>query len=171
MFGLPTSWLAVGLAGAALVAAFGVQSYRLNSERADHAETRQQWADARAVQQEAARIESERQRAEEQRRAAANQEQDRADHKTISQLRADAAAGAAVAQRLRERIAAVATSAGQASSNPGAPGISQAAEPSAGMFADLYSRLESFETAVAGFADASRAAGLSCERRYESLSQ
>lgn len=169
MFGLPTSWVAVGLAGAALVAALGVQSYRLNSEQARHAETRQQWADARAVQQEAARLESERQREIEQRRIAANQEQDRADQKAIDQARADAAAAAGVADRLRQRVAALGSAPREASGNPSAPANSPPAEPAARVLADLYGRLESFETAVAGFADASRAAGLSCEARFDAL--
>lgn len=169
MFGLPTSWVAVGLAGAALVVALGVQSYRLNSEQARHAETRQQWADARAVQQEAARLESERQRDIEQRRAAANQEQDRADQKAIDIARADAAAAAGVADRLRDRIAALGAASRQTGSNPPAASNSPPAQPAARVLADVYGRLESFETAVAAFADASRAAGLSCEKRYDAL--
>jgi len=84
----------------------------------------------------------------------------------------DAAAADRVARQLREHIARlVAPAAGGADGNPGA---TAAGPPAAGpglVLAELFGRADDRAGELAAFADQAHAAGLACQRAYESLSR
>lgn len=160
-----------GLIAACLVlfALLGVQTIRLSDEQRDHAETREDHAQALAAMNEAARQAEAEARAEEQRRTAEVQKAADEAHHALERARADAAAADAAGQRLRERIAALTTACragpgGAGAATPGTP-----ADPAADLLADVQRRLDEAADGIAAHADAARAAGAACERAYDAV--
>lgn len=69
-------------------------------------------------------------------------------------------------ERLRRALAALRRGAQcPAATSGGSP----AADPTDSVLADVQRRLDEYQETVAGFADASRIAGLACERSYDAL--
>lgn len=87
----------------------------------------------------------------------------------LTRARADAAAAADAGQRLRQRIAALATASCAASGDPAAAGSSTAAHAAADLLADLQRRLDEATDSIARFADESHASGAACERIHNAL--
>lgn len=109
-------------------------------------------------------------REEEQRRQASIDKVTQDAEKQISQYRSDAAAADAVAVSLRDQAKRLAQRASQCPSNPNAPIGSQAATSPAMVLSDVLSRCDERAGELAKAFDQCRAAGLACERAYNSLS-
>lgn len=105
-------------------------------------------------------------RKEEQRRTLAQQEIAHDASKQTKAARADAAAASAVADRLRNQLAAL-RGGGRA---PAAGGRPPASDP-IGVLADVLERADRRAGDLAAYADAARIAGLACERSYDSLTR
>lgn len=162
-----TRILAAGLLAAVAVA--GVQSWRLASEQAHHADTR-----ARHARQIAALAESARQaeadaRTEEQRRTAEVQKAADDARQAMERARADAVAAADAGDRLRKHIATIAAARCAGASGADAASGSAAADATAGMLADVQRRIDESTNRIAEFADRAHAAGRACERGYNAL--
>lgn len=163
-----TTWIAAG-AIAAAVATAGVQTVRLADEKADHATTKIQAADARA---EASRMYA---KAETEQREEYERRQKEKDH-AIGQAKTKTSVAAAAAGRadrasssLRKSTAALVAAARKAcgSTDPG-NGSATAPDP-LGVLADVQRRLDERAGVLAKYADAARIAGEACERSYDSL--
>lgn len=155
--------------GAGLLAAFVGQSLRLSGAHADLAEEQAAHSKTKALYASAAASASEAYRGIEQGRQTDKQEiQNEADTKTRDQL-VDRSAYDDVSRRLRDARTALATSRCPAASNPGASAPGQAASSAGDLYADMQSRLDAAESAIADFADASSIAGHACQQSYQSL--
>ena len=82
------------------------------------------------------------------------------------QYRADLADAHAVGQRLSRQLAACGE---RRAASAAAPAASATADPADSVFADVQRRLAEAEDATVEFADASRRAGLACERIHDSM--
>lgn len=166
---LPWRLISAGAAVAAL-AGWGWWGHRqADTARADHAATKHAWADERARLHEAAA------NAE---RASRQQEQDREDaqrrivaeaQRAAARSREDAAAAAAAGVGLRERAAALAARCGDTGPDSAAATGGPAASAAGVVLADVLGRLEADGRVATATLDAARAAGLACERAYDSL--
>jgi hypothetical protein len=103
------------------------------------------------------------------RRLSAQKEVTDVARQTAARNRQDAAAAAGSADRLRQHIARLATSAG-ACNSAAAPGGPAASAPAV-VLADMLKRVESAGRSAAAGLDAATAAGIACERSYESLTR
>jgi hypothetical protein len=165
----PFRWWAIGAAFGLLVAAWGVQTYRVNSYKADLAESQAIRAQEREAAATAARIQSEEYRLEDQRRTRALRSiVDDTIHKAEA-VAADAVDSRVAADRLRQRIAAIVAASRRASRDSPAPEGSPPAQDAIGMLAELYRRIDEAAALYAGVADATHNAGNACERAYGSL--
>lgn len=124
---------------------------------------------------EAARLATERSQAEQAARAEEQRRQSTIDQvrkdaeQQIARAETDAAAAADAAVGLREQARRLAARAGQCAGNSGAtPGGAAEAEPGL-VLADLLGRVEAEGRRMAETADRARAAGIACERAYDSL--
>jgi len=153
---------------AALLA--GVQTWRLHSAATAHAETRASWAAERAdTATRTAAAEAQGRAVEAQRTATL--ETIRHDAQTsIAQARIDAAVAARAAGSLRQRAAELATACdrGFAADPAAAAGSAPAAGPGL-VLADVFGRADNAAGELAAAYDQARAAGLACERAYDSL--
>ena len=165
---LANRWLLGGLLVAALLAV-GLQTYRLASEQAAHADTRAQHAEQLRELADAARQAEADAREEEQRRTAEVQKAADEAHQALERARADAAAAADAGQRLRDRIATITATCGRAASDTGPASSSAPAVATADLLARVQQRLDEAADAIARHADAASTAGLACQRAYESL--
>lgn len=152
-----------------LLAVIAVQTLRLGAEQTAHAETRAQHAEQLRAMFEAARLAEVAARAEEQRRSAALQKAADDATQALDRARADAAAAADAGQRLRDRLAAVASACRPAPSHPAAAAPGPAASAPADMLAYVQRRLDAAADGIAGHADAAATAGRACERSYDAL--
>jgi hypothetical protein len=162
-------WWLIGGAFAAVVAAWGVQTYRVNSYKADLAESQAIRAQERAAAAEAARIQSEEYREEDQRRIRALRSIVDDTIQKAEAVAADAVDSRVAADRLRQRIAAIVAASRRASRDPAAAEGSPPAQDAIGMLAELYRRIDEAAQLYAGVADATHNAGNACERAYGSL--
>lgn len=167
---LTIRWVWVGLLVAALLAV-GLQTYRLASEQAAHADTRAQHAEHIADLERDAREAVLAARTEERRRTSEVQKAADEAHQALERARADAAAAADAGQRLRDRIAAITATCGRAASDPGPASGSAPAVATADLLADVQRRLGEAAQGIAAFADQARTAGLACERSYDALTR
>ena len=171
IWSLPANrWLLGGLLVGALLAV-GLQTYRLASEQAAHADTRAQHAEHMANLERDAREAVLAARTEERLRTAEVQKAADEAHQALARARADAAAAADAGQRLRDRIAAITATCGRATSDPGPASGSAPAVAAADLLADVQRRLGEAAQGIAAYADAARAAGLACERSYDALTR
>lgn len=115
---------------------------------------------------EAARQAEARARSEEQRRQTAIEGIRRDAQEQIAAFAADAAAADDAASRLRARGAQLSR---RPASCAGASSGGQATDPARDLLAVMLSRIDEATGGVAKFADRSRAAGLTCERSFDSL--
>ena len=153
-----------------LALAAGLQTSRLKTAQADLAQARQEHAEHVAAAALAAASAVQAARTEEQRRTAALQEIADAAHKDLAAARADARRARAAAAGLRNAAQAYAAAhcGGAADDSATAPGGPPAAGPGL-VLADLLGRADDRAGELAAAADAARAAGLACERAYDSL--
>ncbi|WP_340521206.1 DUF2514 family protein [Cupriavidus necator] len=157
--GLP--WRALGalvLAAVLFAAGWTAQGWRKDAER-DRERRDQALAQVNAV---------DRARLEEQRRTAAQTE---IAHDTLQQAeaaRADARAADAVARELRARATAL-TNAGRRPADTAIVGGGAPAPVAADLLADVLGRTDARAGELAEALDASRVAGLACERSYDAL--
>lgn len=169
MIPLPmTTWLAGGVAALAIAAA-GVQTVRLASEKTDFAEARATWADTRA---EAARIHAKAesvQREEENRRQL---EKDNAILEAKSQLAglaADLVRADRSAASLRDAAQAAAKRASEAGGSASTGTGGAPTQDPAGVLADVLASIDERAGILAKIADERGIAGATCERSYDSL--
>ena len=160
--------LAVGLvvgAGGAWVVRGWQAGAQLQTERAAYARA---LADAEAATTRAV----EDARTKEQRRADAVQEIADHAHAQLAAARADAGRARAAADRLRSAATAYATATcgGPAADSPAAPGSASAAGPGL-VLADLFGRADDRAGELAAAFDAAHAAGVACERAYDTLTR
>lgn len=163
-----TTWIAAGAIAGGLALA-GIQTVRLSSEKAAHATTRASYADERV---EALRIHAKaetEQREEYERRIG---ERD-ATIKAAQSLAAARTAALADLRRagdgLRNDLAAAIARARQAGDGavPGPGG--EATAGAIGVLGELFAEADGFAGIVAGAFAASRDAGITCERQYQTL--
>jgi chromosome segregation ATPase len=159
--------LAIALAVALLAA--GVQTWRLESERADHADTRAAHAKQIAALAETARQAEADARTEEQRRTAEVQKAANEADQSRRAAEADAAAARDAGERLRARLAAITASCRAARVDPGAADAGASADATARVLADVQRRLDEAADGIARFADQSHGAGSACEKSYDAL--
>lgn len=162
------AWRAIGaglLAIALFFAGWVVNGWRKNAEidrmKTEQSEerTRQALAQVKAVDE--ARI-------EEQRRTAAQTEIANVATKDAETARRDARAAGAASEQLRQRVAALVREYARPGDPASASGSAPAGDPIR-MLADVLGRADRRAGILAEIADASRIAGLACERAYDSL--
>lgn len=143
----PRLWLAMAIA---LAVAYGTGRYQ------------QAGADAARYQaRELAAVQGAR--AEEQRRTQAQAEIAQDATQALDQARADARAAGDVSERLRARIAEL------LAQRPAPAGGGAPAHTADAMLAELFRRADARAGSLAADLDASRLAGLACERSYDAL--
>lgn len=151
-----TAVIAALLAGAA---AWNVQGWRYDAQIADiHRAQAQALADAQAQA-----------RAVEQQRAAAIEKVQDDAQEQIAAANADAAAASDAAGRLRVELEKLRTRV--AARRAGAAAGGPPAEDVVGLLAQLFSDADDAAGVLAKDLDASRAAGLACERAYDAMRQ
>lgn len=111
-------------------------------------------------------------RTEEQRRTAAMQEIADATQASLAAVRADAVRARAAADRLRNAATAYAAAhcGGASPDTAAAPGSASAAGPGL-VLADLFGRADDRAGELAAAFDAAHAAGVACERAYDTLTR
>lgn len=152
-----------------LLAALGVQTWRLAALGDAFDRERLSWAQARAAAESARSTELLAARTEETRRRAAQQEVIHATEDALAKARSDAAAARGAAQRLRDYAAQLAAAASTAASDTAA---AEGGAPAAGpglVLLDLFRRVDDTAGELASALDESRARGIACERAYDSL--
>jgi hypothetical protein len=157
---------------AAAVAALlaGVQTWRLHSAATAHAETHAAWAAERADTAARTAAAEAQARAVEAKRATALETIRREAKTAITRANTDAAAAAVAAGSLRQRASAIA-----AACNGGAaadPAAATGGAPTAGpgiLLADVLGLVDGVAGELASAYDQARAAGIACERAYDSL--
>src|SRR5574337_201796 len=130
---IPRWTIAVGVAGAVMIASSVLHSAGVRKGRAD---VQQAWDKDRAAQMAVAASASEAARAEEQRRVAAQQEVSRNATLALDQARADAARAATAARGLRSAAALAAARCDRGAGDPTAAGSGDAASDPRAVFAD-----------------------------------
>ena len=157
---------------AAMVAALalaGWQTLRLADARADAAQARQALADYRADVAQASAAAASAALAETARRQAQLTEiTDHADTQ-IAAARADAVRARAAADRLRIAARAAAGACDAGAADPASPDAGTPATGPGLVLSDVLSRADDTAGELASALDAARAAGLACERAYDSL--
>lgn len=160
-----------GVAALVLLLAAGIQTHRLALRDADLALVREGRAQDRAAAAAAAASGIAAARAEESRRHAALQEIADAANLDAARARDDAAAAARAAGGLRQRAAQLAAGCGATAGDPAAATGSAPAAGAGLLLADLLGRADDRAGGLAAYADQARAAGIACERAYDSLRQ
>ena len=159
--------LAAGAAAIGIAALFVGQTLRLADVKAELATEQRDRAADRAAMAEAAASGIAAARAEEQRTAAAVQEVAHVARLDAARARADAVSAAAVG--LRQPAAALAASGGGAAEGPGLTAGGQATRAPAWLLADVLGEVDETAGELAAAYDLARAAGLACERSYDTL--
>ena len=163
----PGAWAALRILGPAVGALLVAGGLWLHgySTGGDRAEQRHE-AERAELMAQALRASEEQRAIETKRHAAMRQEVARARDRQAIALR-DAATAAAAADRLRERIAALAAcpAGGDPAPTPGGP----TATATGDLLADVQRRLDDAAGELAAFADAAHGAGLACQAAYGAL--
>lgn len=160
------AWLALGLAAALAFGGFTV--YRAG-KGAGSAEKQAKW-DKAELASSRADVEAAMVNAKETQRRLDRQKANQDAHdKELAAARGDASLNAAAADRLREQNAVTAKRWRDALSNPTTGGQCAAAGDAIGVLADVLGRADQRAGILASYADTARAAGLKCERDYDSL--
>lgn len=162
-----TRALAIALAGALLAA--GIQTLRLSNEQRDHAETMAQRDRDHAAWERGSREAVEAARAEEKRRTAEVQKVADEANKALDLARADAVVATDAGRRLRAQLTALTSSCRAAAGNPGSAKPGASTNTTADLLERVQQRLDEAADGIARFADEARAAGVACQRSYESL--
>lgn len=134
------------------------------------AEVQAHWDAEKVTQQHDLIVKQAADAAETERRLAAQRENIDETTAQLNRARADADAARAAGQRLRAQLASyVSSRENTGPSHSGFAGISEAAGSGVNLLAELFSEADATAGELAKALDQSRAAGLSCERAYESL--
>jgi hypothetical protein len=163
-----TTWVTAGV-GLALVALLGVQTVRLSTEKAAHATTRASYADERTKAAQAHAVAIAEQADEFTRRIG---EKDAIIQTAQSLATARSAAMADLRRAgdgLRDDLAAAIARAGQAGWNSDVGAGGETAAGAVGVLGELFAEADGFAGVMAGAFAASRDAGATCERSYETL--
>lgn len=163
----PGRWLMLLAAVAALT--LGYFAWADHQQNIGEARVQLKWDASVSRQRAAALAESEANAKESKRRIERQQENQNVQDAQLAAARADAARNAADADRVRAQSADTARQWRDALDRPPVVGDRQAAAAAIAVLTDVRSRLDAAATELAGYATASRAAGLKCERDYESL--
>ena len=132
------------------------------------AEVQAHWDAEKVTQQHDLIVKQAADAAETERRLAAQRENIDETTAQLNRARADADAARTAGQRLRAQLAKyVASHTG--TGNPGPAGVGEAAGSGVTLLADLFQEADATAGELAKALDRSRAAGLACERAYESL--
>ena len=163
---LVPSWLWFLITVGALAAA-GVSQTRFTNERANHAETREDYANKVSDAEAATRAQSEKNRAIEQELIDA-QETHAVEVAAIrSELDAARDRARVESGRVRNAARAYAQRASAQCADATATELRASAADALDVLADVFSRAEQRATELAGQADGSRIAGLACEAHYD----
>ena len=137
---------------------------------ADNARLEQalQYEEERAILSAVAAAAESAARAEESRRINEVERIRRETRKQLDRAAADAAVASTVGEQLRQRVQTLAAACNSPASSAAAIGGGAPAGNGA-VLADVFSEVERTGRAMAAEADRSRAAGIACERAYESL--
>lgn len=160
-------WIVIGV----LLLALGLQTVRLDHERAAAAQLQAEYAEEREKAADAAQQAEQAAREVEQDREQRKQEIiDEAEHET-ERAKASAAAAVASADGLRKQLAVFVANAHQAASDPGAAkgSAGQSGSDPLDVLANLYAKSDDRAGQVSLYADALRIAGLACEAEADSL--
>ena len=163
--------LRAAIAAATLAALLaGVQTWRLHTAHAEHAETRAAWAAERADTAARTAAAEAQARAVEAQRATAMETIRHEAQTSIALARTDAAAAAVAARSLRQRAATLAATCdrGAAADSAAAPGSPPTAGPGL-LLADVLGLVDDVAGELAAAYDEARAAGIACERAYLAL--
>jgi hypothetical protein len=163
-----TSWVTAGV-GLALVGLLGVQTVRLSSEKAAHATTKLEFADART---EASRLRAKaetEQREEYERRIGEKDATIQAAQSEAATARTALARSVRAGDSLRDERAAHIARAGQACSGAGTGPGGAPACPAIKLLDELFGQADSFAGDLAAAFEGSYIAGRACVRQYESL--
>lgn len=176
-------WRSLVLAGLLLAGAIAllawdarrIEAVRTTAYAAGQAEVQGRWDQERIEQQALALLAEQQEREKEQRRTEAERKQNELDAKEKADLQRAAARSDAVSGRLRQRTAEleqrVAAAAHRACEDPAAATEREAASAAADLLAELRRRTDAAATELARYADAARAAGKSCENRFDALTR
>lgn len=154
---------AVPLWAWALAAALGWGGWQRHQVKTVTAELMRQQAEAAAAREAALSASI----TETERRLDAQRKIVHEARKQADQAKADAVAAAAVAGKLRARLAAITSGASPVDSTASSGG--ESAGDTARVLADLLARADDRAGALARHADEARAAAVACQRAYESL--
>lgn len=141
-----------------LTVLLGLQTLRLSAAKAEHAQQLAEWADA-------TRAASEQYRAVEQKRAEAQRKVVQDATAQVDLARRDAGRARLAHDRLRD----AAFAAGGAASDPAAAGAGAATGGPGLVLANVLIGADGAAGELASALDEARAAGLACERAYDSL--
>lgn len=134
------------------------------------AEVQAHWDAEKVTQQHDLIVKQAADAAETERRLAAQRENINETTAQLNRARADADAARTAGQRLRAQLAKyVASHNDTGPGNPGPAGVGEAAGSGVTLLADLFQEADATAGELAQALDRSRAAGLACERAYESL--
>ena len=167
---LPFKGYLIAAAAVAIALFIGGQYVEIQHLHTTVATDKAAFAQAKQVAEAAALKQSEANRLTEEARAKAQREADDEAAHEIAIAQVDAAAAAVAATSLHDRYAAALAALRRASANPAADPSGKAAEGTARMLADVQQRMDTAARQLAALADARGAAGLACEREYDSLS-
>lgn len=163
----PGRWLM--LLAACLALAAGYAAWTHHQREIGRAEVQLKWDAAVSQQRAAALAEATANAQESLRRIERQQENQRVQDAQLAQARADAGRNDAAAGQLRDQLAATARRWRAALDHPATVGDRAAAGDAIGVLADVLRRADRRAGILAAYADASRAAGLQCERDYQAL--
>lgn len=165
-FGIIPGWLWFLITAGALAAA-GVSQTRFTNERANHADTRAQYADKVAQAEAATRAQSEKNRAIEQELRNAQDQNAEQAQALLAALDYAATVDRLASQRLRDAAQDLAAVARSRCANSTAPDGSPAGADALDLFAELLGSVDEAAAGYAAAADESRIRGLTCEAEYE----
>lgn len=165
-FDLLPGWVWALITAGALAAA-GVAQTRFTHERANHADTRAQYAEQVAQAEQATRIASEKNRQTEQELRDAQEQNASQAQALLAALDHAAAVDRVAGQRLRDAAQDLAAVARSRCANSTAPDGRPAGSDALDLFAELLGSVDEAAAGYAAEADASRIRGLTCERAYD----
>ncbi len=152
-----------------LAASVGVQTLRVSkgetalaTEQRDRADERRRTAERSLAAVTAAMAKGDQ-------RVADQQEVIRDAEKSLSQARADVAAGAATRRQLRDQVAELAAACDRRGPDSAPAGAGEATAGAGLVLRRLYEGADDSASVLAEYADAAHLAGLACERAYDTL--
>lgn len=152
-----------------LLVSLTIQTWRLNSEKLSHAQTRESHALLMVTINNAARDAEQKARAVERDRIEALQGIIHDTEQQLKKARADAAFAADAGARLRRTIAALTTSCRSGTNDSAATTASDSTDSTNNLLANVQRRLDEAADGIAQFADTAYTAGIACQQSYDAL--